>query len=216
VKSYFECLPHLEKLYLLTGPPDPWVPIVLMPQPYYVNPLRDWNRPLARGTRVVYDGPTRTVRIPPQSPGMEYADTHFFPFLFLFPQVPDPLADVLDALSVLTRLTHLANFIMFHADEGLDALVDPVVRQLAAVLPRLAFVEVLITSICPPAGDTGDVLKEGTSWLAIQRDVVSGVCIGWDVVADAEKDGLELDHRSWGGLKWLVDETRPRDHMDDW
>ncbi|KAJ7841839.1 hypothetical protein B0H13DRAFT_2414330 [Mycena leptocephala] len=180
VKSYFECLPHLEKLYLLTGPRPP----------YYVNPLRDWNRPMARGTRVVYDGPTRTV--------------------------PDPLADVLDALSVLTRLTHLANFIMFHADEGLDALVDPVVRQLAATLPRLAFVEVLITSICPPAGDTGDVLKEGTSWLAIQRDVVSGVCIGWDVVADAEKDGLELDHRSWGGLKWLVDETRPRDHMDDW
>jgi hypothetical protein len=70
VKSYFECLPHLEKLYLLTGPPDPWVPIVLKPQPYYVNPLRDWNRPMARGTRVVYDGPTRTVRIPPRTPGI--------------------------------------------------------------------------------------------------------------------------------------------------
>lgn len=128
----------------------------------------------------------------------------------------EPLAEVIDTLSVLPRLTHLSNFIIFHGDEGLDALADPVVQQLAAALPHLTFLEVIITTVCAPTGDAGDVLMEGRTWLAIQRDAASGVCIGWNVISDADKDGLELDHMSGGSLKWLLDEADVRDIRDGW
>lgn len=67
-KSFLQCLPRLEKLYMSTGPPDPWVPIVLMPVPYYQTAGR-LRRPLARGARVAYDGPGRTVYISPHNLG---------------------------------------------------------------------------------------------------------------------------------------------------
>ncbi|KAJ7187044.1 hypothetical protein C8R46DRAFT_1274050 [Mycena filopes] len=190
VKSFFECLPNLEKLYLSNGPPDPWVPIspVVDHASVYHAPGRDEN--FARGAPVAYTGPHRTV--------------------------DDPLAKTIDALRALTRLTHLEHFIVFHAHSGLDVLVDPVVRQLAAALPRLAFVEVYISTGLAPGEETGELLSDGSTWLGIQRDA-GGVCIGWNVIAEADEERLQLDYRLWGSLKWILDEAPhyndPRDRM---
>ncbi|KAJ6558303.1 hypothetical protein B0H19DRAFT_134136 [Mycena capillaripes] len=67
-KSFLECFPRLEKLYIWTGPPDPWVPIVIPLPDYYRHPQRELRRfrELARGARVSYDGPP-SARIPPGS-----------------------------------------------------------------------------------------------------------------------------------------------------
>ncbi|KAJ7472020.1 hypothetical protein FB451DRAFT_1471104 [Mycena latifolia] len=184
VKSYLSCLPSLEKLYVSNGAPDPWVPIVRMPDAFYLHPARDRRCRLARGAMV--------------------GDV----------DVPNPLASVLDALSVLPRLTHLPNFIMFHAHNGLDALVDPVVSQLAATLPRLAFLEIIITTICAENDTASDLLREGATWLAIERDEWSGAYIGWNIVQDEDRALLDLDFVGWGGLKWILHEHIPDDPFD--
>ncbi|KAJ6552073.1 hypothetical protein DFH09DRAFT_601341 [Mycena vulgaris] len=184
VKSYLSCLPRLEKLYISNGAPYQWVPIVPMPVAFYHQPGRDYMRPLAHGAHIRGD------------------------------EVADRLASVLDVLSVLPRLTHLPNFIMFHALDGLDALVDPVVRELATTLPRLAFLEVIITTICATNGSTSDGLKEGATWLAIERDELTGAYIQWRIIPDEEKPALDLEYGSWGALKWTSDEPISGDSRD--
>ncbi|KAJ6543966.1 hypothetical protein B0H19DRAFT_1380337 [Mycena capillaripes] len=208
-KSFLECLPQLEKLYISNGPPNPWVPIVTMPDAFYQAHRVQHRRPLPNGAQITHNHPRRlmNVQFGPHSNLPSW--TINVPFTMSTPVVviDDPLGDALNALRAVPRLTHLPNFVIFHAygNESLDALVDPVVRRFAAELPRLAFLEVIITTLglCPPT-DTGDVLKEGRTWLAIQRDASNGVCIGWNVLADADRDGLELDYKSWGALKWLL------------
>ncbi|KAJ7622759.1 hypothetical protein DFH06DRAFT_1231500 [Mycena polygramma] len=135
--------------------------------------------------------------------------------LVAFDPTDDPLTEACDALSVVPHLTHLPHFLMFHAHEAVDALVDPVVRRLAEVLPRLACLEVIVTGVRAPPTDTHDVLQQGINWLAIRRDA-AGVCTGWTVIVDLEEEAgrLELDHLSWGSLNWPFDECPYDDPRD--
>ncbi|KAJ6543969.1 hypothetical protein B0H19DRAFT_1238547 [Mycena capillaripes] len=211
-KVFLECLPQLKKLYISNGAPVPWVPIVRMPDAFYQDYMAHPHRPIAHGVQIEHNMPERTVNIQitsnPNAPSLP-VQIPIYPFV----DIDDPLGDALNVLRVLPRLAHLPNFIMFHAygHESLDALVDPVVRRLAARLQRLTFLEVIITTL-GRTGDTGDVLKEGKTWLGIQRDASNGVCIGWNVLADADRDELELDYKSWGSLKWLLDNPDPGEH----
>ncbi|KAJ7140033.1 hypothetical protein C8R43DRAFT_1018737, partial [Mycena crocata] len=189
MKAFLQCVPCLERLYMSDGAPDPWTPIVKMPHEFYHHPQGDVRR-LARGTPVVGED-------------------------FFNPGPPaDPMPAILDTLGVLTQLTHLDNFVMFHALDGLDALVDPIVRQFAATLPRLAFLEVIITTICADTDPAGDVLRDGASWLAIQRDATTGMCIGWNVVTEEERNALGLNYHDCGLLGWPIEES-PEDFVYD-
>ncbi|KAJ7640283.1 hypothetical protein DFH06DRAFT_625796 [Mycena polygramma] len=173
-KSFLACFPRLTKLYINNGPPSPWAPIVPMNDAYYDHGPYGM-RDLVRGASVAFDGPTQ-----------------------------DPLTEACDALSILPCLTHLPRFVVIHAHEALDAVVDPVVRRFAAVLPRLTYLEVVITGVLSSPVITQDVLVQGSNWLALRRDA-AGVCAGWTVIADVETEAqrLELDYMSWGGLNWL-------------
>lgn len=108
---------------------------------------------------------------------------------------------MLDTLSVLPRLTHLSNFVVFHARENFDDLADPIVRQLAATLPQLKYLEISVsTGHDDTAVPSERGLRTDWTWIEISRDG-SGDFTGWNA-ADPETENLH--YHSWGALEWCV------------
>ncbi|KAJ7102885.1 hypothetical protein C8R44DRAFT_347823 [Mycena epipterygia] len=173
IKSFFACVPQVEKLHMDGGVPEPWVPIVRMPHQFYHE-------------------------IEPLATGLSRGATTAGPFGVV---TDDPLGAVLDTLSVLPRLTHLSNFVVFHARENFDDLADPIVRQLAANLPQLKYLEISVsTGHDDTAVPSERGLRTDWTWIEISRDG-SGDFTGWNA-ADPETENLH--YHSWGALEWCV------------